>query len=137
MKPLSSCLIIFSCLVLSSQVSAKVYKWTDAQGQIHYSEQPSATQSNEVVKIKTGHSDPVSYATTSSTSAESSSAAAPTALPTKDPAACESARKNLVLLQNSTNVKVVDDKGQHRYLAGNEWQEKLDEARRVITEQCE
>lgn len=138
MKYLRSLIVILSCLAVSHQASAKVYKWTDKDGQVHYSEHPSATQSNEVIKPKTGHSDPVNYPAPSSAPAAESTeiTATPPPKPPKSPEACNVARKNQEILKTSVRVQVADDKGQLRYLLPEELKEKMTETNQIIEENC-
>lgn len=46
------------CLALSNSVMAKVYKWTDSNGKVHYSDKPIKQGDVEEVKIKTTKPDP-------------------------------------------------------------------------------
>lgn len=139
MKYIRPLLIIFSCLAISHQASAKVFKWTDEQGQIHYSEQPSTTQTNQLIKPKTGHSDPVYYSSSSASSAATEVTeitATPAPAPKKNPEACAVAKKNQSTLQTSVRVQVVDDAGKYHYLTPEELTAKKAEADRVIKEHC-
>jgi len=140
MKYARPLIAILSCFLISHQAYAKVYKWTDDKGQTHYSEHPAANQSNEVIKPKTGHSDPVSYSTaaTSSTSNDANTTtntAAP--LPAKDPERCAQARKNQNTLQTSSRIQIKDDKGEYHYLNPDELKQKMEEASKAIEESCD
>lgn len=139
MKYTNTLITLISCLLISHSAYAKVYKWTDDKGQVHYSEHPGANQTNEVIKPKTGHSDPVNYSTAAtSAAAEGSNTAAttPTAQPVKDAARCEQARKNQEILQRSSRIQMKDEKGELRYLNPDELKQKMDEASKAIEEDC-
>lgn len=140
MKYTNTLIALISCLLISHSAFAKVYKWTDDKGQVHYSEHPGANQTNEVIKPKTGHSDPVSYSTaatsTASTEGNNTAATTPTAQPVKDTERCEQARKNQDILQRSSRVQMKDEKGELRYLNPDELKQKMDEASKAIEESC-
>lgn len=127
---------MLSCLLLSHPASAKVYKWTDNNGQVHYTEHPSATQSNEVIKPKTGHSDPVEYKTNSAESQSSINSVPQTTRPRKDPEICTEARKQQTTLKTSTRVQVKDEKGQYRYLTPDELVSRMEAANKAIEVNC-
>ena len=128
---ISFVLSLCSVLACNQSLAAKLYKWTDAKGVTHFSEHPGANVSNEVIKPKTGHSDPVTYTTpTSSASINSSVANATAAL--KDPERCASARKNHETLKTFARIKVKGDDGEYRYLTPDEQKQKLVETNKAI-----
>ena len=125
------------CLFTCSQaLAAKVYKWVDSKGVVHYSAQPPATGRSEVIKPQTGHSEPVEY-TAPTQPGEKKEALSTQTGPQKDPERCESARKNEETLRSYTHIKIKGEDGEYRFLSPEEQQQKLDEANKAIDESCD
>jgi hypothetical protein len=124
------------CFVLacSHATADKLYKWTDDKGVTHYSQHPAANVKNEVIKPKTGHSDPVTYTVPTSTANANSSVDAKASL--KDPERCANARKNLETLKTFARIKVKETNGEFRYLTPDEQKQKISEANKAIEESC-
>jgi hypothetical protein len=124
--------------------SGKVYKWTDEKGLIHYSERPPLGTQTEIVKPEIGRSEPVNYGAPSDEKAEKAKEGTKlekkvddekSAL--KDPARCDSARKNLNVLKTYARIKLKGDDGEYRFLTPDEQKQKADEATKIIEESCE
>lgn len=117
---------LLAVLTTSAAVAARIYKWSDAQGQTHYGELPPIGRFAQALDIQTplGHSRPVgepvatSAASTSSNSqasainqGESDRRAQPISQTPQPP--CEIARQNLRYLQGSPgNRRFRDPSGQ-------------------------
>lgn len=131
-------MLSLSGLFIGNQAMAeKLYKWVDKDGITHFSEHPGANEKNEVIKPKTGHSDPVTYNTAApapSTGAKSSTADIKAAL--KDPERCASARKNQDMLKTFARIKIQGDNSEYRYLTPDEQKQKMSEASKAIEESC-
>ena len=126
------------CLLACNQaLAAKVYKWVDSKGVVHYSAQPPATGHAEVIKPQTGHSEPVEYTTPEKPGAKKEAAANQQTGIQKDPERCEAARKNEETLKSYTHIKVKGEDGEYRFLSPEEQQQKLDEANKAIEESCD
>ena len=130
--------IVFSlfCLLNCNLVLAeKLHKWIDANGVTHFSEHPPLNQKSEIIKPKTGHSDPVTYATAS---AANSSAGSQEASKTAslNPERCTAARKNQETLKTFTRIKIMGDNGEYRYLTPDEQKQQLKEAEAAISDSC-
>lgn len=121
--------------------SEKVYKWTDEKGLTHYSERPPLGTQTEIVKPEIGRSEPVNYGVPSDEKAKEGTKLEKkvddekSAL--KDPARCDSARKNLDTLKTYARIKIKGDDGEYRFLTPDEQKQKADEATKVIEESCE
>jgi hypothetical protein len=142
MKPIIPFMFSLSCLILSNTALAdKLYKWVDDQGVTHYSEHPPLNTANEVIKPKTGHSDPVTYtppAPAPVSAAEAKKAAeAEARAARKDPKRCAEARKNLETLKTFARIKIMGADGQYRYLTPDEQKQKLTESSKVVEESCD
>ncbi|RYZ80020.1 MAG: DUF4124 domain-containing protein [Proteobacteria bacterium] len=145
MKFAASIVFTLGCVIACNQsFAAKVYKWTDDKGVVHFSAQPPLNTQTQVIKPQiskgtpTGESaaseEPVSEASGKSSVA----ASAPAQLaPTKDPARCEVARKNEQSLKTYNRIKVQGEDGEFRFLSEEEKQQKMDEANAAIQESCE
>ncbi len=115
--------IIFLALAATSAAFAangQVYKWTDAQGVVHYSDAPPpTTQSNvQTMRVAGGVSTPSGTTATDPNAAAqqqpdqatqvAQNAAPPVSDHTHD---CANARSNLELLQSKFQVSVTDSTG--------------------------
>jgi len=128
----------FACLLASSSTFAaaeKVYKWTDAKGQTHYSQHPPLDTQTEVIKTQTGHSDPVNYDTGAAAKAEKKEETK--GAPAKDKERCEVARKNADTLKTYARIRVKGDDGEYRFITPDEQKQKLNEANKAIEESCD
>jgi len=140
---LTFCLLCLGLYNPSFATAEKVYKWTDAKGQTHYSQRPPLNTQTEVLKPETGHSDPVDYTRATTQDIQNQDAqkkevgAKPTPTKDKDPDRCNNARQNLETLQTHARIRTKGDDGEYRYLTPDEQQEKQEEANRVIEESCE
>jgi Tfp pilus assembly protein PilV len=114
--------IFFLALMATSTAfaaSGQVYKWTDAQGVVHYSDAPPPTTQSNVQTVRvTGGDRPHDVA--ASTSGEQNATQPPgqnQVAQNSPPAAadhskdCATARSNLELLQSKFQVTVTDSSG--------------------------
>lgn len=130
--------MISLCLLLAynQAMAEKMYKWIDEKGVTHYSQHPAANVKNEVIKPKTGHSDPVTYAIPTSTAVLNTNSSAAAKAAQKDPERCANARKNLETLRTFARIKVKGENGEYRYLTPDEQKQKMGEANKAIEESC-
>jgi hypothetical protein len=138
MKYAASLTLSFLCILACEQALAtkgKIYKWVDDQGVTHYSANPELNKPAEIIKPKTGHSDPVTYTTPTApvTKAEATAKQASQ----KDPERCEAARKNQTTLKTFSRIKTKGDDGEYYYLTPEEQKQRLDEAEQTVAESCE
>lgn len=136
----STLVISFASLLAYSSAFAaaeKVYKWTDAKGQTHYSQHPPLNTETEVIKPPTGHSDPVNYSATSTPKSPAEAKVEAKNAPPKDKVRCDAARKNAETLKTYAHIRMKGDDGEYRFLTPEEQQQKLDEANKAIEESCE
>lgn len=130
----------FVCLLACSSTFAaaeKVYKWTDAKGQTHYSQHPPLDTQTEVIKTQTGHSDPVNYTDAAATAAKAEKKEETKSAPAKDKERCEVARKNADTLKTYARIRVKGDDGEYHFITPDEQKQKLNEANKAIEESCE
>lgn len=132
-----SCSLLFLASSLAFSAPAKVYKWTDEKGQVHYSERPPLGTQAEAIKPETGHSEPVNYSVAADDKAKEEKKADSGKKALKDPERCDAARKNLDTLKTYARIRIKGDDGQLRYLTPDEQKQKTNEAAKAIEESCE
>lgn len=133
-----------------THAQSRVYRWTDADGNLVVSDRPPADASirYELVSPRTSRpSSPpaptgsASSGTESSTGGEASDAAPGAAGSTgpsvvKDPDICAAARSNLNTLETFARIRVRGADGEMRYLDESEKEAQRDEARALIRLHC-
>ncbi|NQD80478.1 DUF4124 domain-containing protein [Pseudomonas sp. CrR14] len=132
-------------LVLSSTAMAgQIYKWVDAQGVTHFSEQPPQGQQANTVNTATPPppAPEPKPAPTFKDIADPQQAAADAKVK-KEVAEqeaqrlkyCETQRNNLAQLENNPRVRV-EDGGEMRRLGEDERQQRIADSKKAITENC-
>ena len=134
-------------LSLSHSVSAEIYKWTDAQGNTHYSQTPSQGQENKATDVKNIATDIEMAAGT--LVGKSDTASAEPAKSDEMKKAEETGKKNMAkhksncekqksaLKQLLANPVIRWKSGEEeRILTASERQEKIDEFSSNIKEMC-
>lgn len=118
-------LIALLASVALSAAASDVYRWTDAQGQVHYGSTPPVGQEAELVPI---HDD-----RSTSTTGEPTPAAA---FDDERSAHCETARHNLEVLENTAIKEFLDPDGKVVRYSDEERREMVEEARAQIAYFC-
>ena len=132
-------------LVLSSTAMAgQIYKWVDAKGVTHFSEQPPQGQQANTVNTATPPppAPEPKPAPTFKDIADPQQAAADAKVK-KEVAEqeaqrlkyCETQRNNLAQLENNPRVRV-EDGGEMRRLGEDERQQRIADSKKAITENC-
>lgn len=161
MKMTTALAACFGMMLASSVACAgQFYKWTDAQGVTHYTEEPppaSATGTTEVKVSTKLPSGSQAAPDTAKKPADKGGKGAATAAgkkpgdgktpagdkPADDKAPgqyaerCKTLQANLQAMQEHARVKVADEKGETRVLTDEEKQSQLDETQRSIKAFCE
>lgn len=162
MKMTTALAACFGMMLASSVACAgQFYKWTDAQGVTHYTEEPppaSATGTTEVkvsTKLPSGSQAPADTTkkpadkagkgaatatgkkTDGKTPAAGDKPAADDKVPGQYAEKCKTLQANLQAMQDHARVKVADEKGETRVLTDEEKQSQLDETQRSIKAFCE
>lgn len=129
-----------AALASGSAIAAKdnVFTWTDDKGVVHYGERPPKDSQARQIKTRTGHSDPIP-ATTPNTQDKTSTTQAnsPVATTFKNPERCNTARKNLELLNTVARIKIADEAGVQRLLTDDEKAAQRIAMQEVIDQACE
>jgi hypothetical protein len=147
------CLAIF-LLLISFNSHAALHKWVDEEGKVHYSD----TAAPPSVKSQTLRQSAPAEANSSSTAAapksladleaeqrraeKEKSDAAQKAAKEQEQAAirkksCDDARNYLSGLENSPRVVTYDAQGERSYLDDNERQQRIEETRKTISNNCQ
>lgn len=138
-------------IALSAPVFAdEVYKWVDEEGVTHYGERAPADKDYSMVKTygevpsdaeeakqrleqqrtekKTAQEKSVDYAEQKKIADEQAKVRAEN---------CKGAKNNLKAIQENARVRILGEDGEFRYLSEDERQEKLIEAKTMISENCD
>ncbi|MCH9670479.1 MAG: DUF4124 domain-containing protein [Gammaproteobacteria bacterium] len=150
LNPLFFSLALCAALLAASvaNVEARIYKWVDAQGNVHFGERAPTGQKTEVVKTRRTHitddeaKDQLKSLTEKSTSSTQNNdlvkndQAQEDAVVAKRNENCEIAQKNLALLQGKNRVQAEGKDGAKFYLDEQAKQHKLDLSKKQIAEFC-
>lgn len=143
-------LILCTALCSATAFAAKIYKWVDNEGNVHYGERPPSEQAKEL-------SLPKSVTTPRGAPAEQGTSKGEGFLETLDKerkqqseeqakqaeeqkvrkANCAIARRQEATLAIGGRIAEVDEKGERRFLSDEDIQRKLQEAREAIKKWCD
>ncbi|MEO8778462.1 MAG: DUF4124 domain-containing protein [Rhodanobacter sp.] len=137
-------LIAVTLLLLAPLATAQVYKWTDAQGIVHYSEAPPAQGTKFSKVTTTGTAEPLSKPAAPANAEDSSasrtaSQPAPKALadtPANRKSLCASLQSNLATLQGSGPV-VMEKDGKPNALDAAQRKQQIDTAQAQYNQYCQ
>lgn len=150
-KALKVAAVAACCLSSSYVVAAKYYKWVDEKGVTHYSAQPPASGEGEVIKVKSGASSDKDAAMKRLEERRSrlQQDAKDRANPKTDEQAevdkknadivkknCKAYRKNLKVMTENSRVRMMDKNGEARVLPEEERQQKMQDAKKYIADNC-
>ncbi|AMC34505.1 DUF4124 domain-containing protein [Janthinobacterium sp. B9-8] len=115
---------IFIALLISGAAHAEIYKWKDAAGMMHYSDQPPKGNKAEVLKTKdlpvstmSAQRREASAASGVAVKASAPAASVPVAAKSeKDEKACKEAMARLSYLQGSKKFSSVNEKGKLEFM---------------------
>ncbi len=144
--PLLAILLAVACV---PGLAAGVYKWTDADGHIHYGDRPAPGTDSESLSIRAAPKpDPVQLEHAQKRDRllrimdeERKQKKARQAKQAKQQEqrqlACEKARKRLYDYQHASYLYDLDEKGEHVILDDNAHQKALDGAARAVAKYCD
>jgi hypothetical protein len=136
-----------STTVITTPANAEIYKWTDANGQVHYSATPprKKVKTKEIgneIKMAAGKFDPASVKPESDTeesdtdNTDDASQTDGKNKPTKERLAyCKTQRKNLALLENNKNIRWKSF-GKETELNDAQRKSKINQIKSQITSEC-
>ena len=124
--------------------ATKVYKWTDASGEVHYGEMPPDPKNAQVINV---HAGPERDQNTGN--AETKSAGNDTPAP-QDPAErlkkendqvvkenCKIYQQNLRAMENSARIREKDEGGNYHYLTPEQKAKRMKDAQDYIKQNCQ
>jgi len=132
-------LLAVSCLfVASACVAQQVYKWTDATGTIHYSEQPPPgdVKSERMTLAGATAGTPTIAEATAAADEVADSKALEKASDAQEERMCSIARQNLALLDSDARIASGSDVTTATQVIGEEREKARDEARSQIERYC-
>jgi hypothetical protein len=136
--------IIFTALS-SSLLASDVYKWTDAEGTIHYSDKKPSDISSKNMKIKTSKSTNTRISaqeqaqkldeTKSQQLATQAQKLQDDTVKRENDAMCQTLRDNLVKFKENSRIKI-NENGETRFLTPEEINTKTTEYNKIIEDKC-
>ena len=139
-------LISVSLLTSHAALAAKsgYYRWTDAEGEVHFSQKPPVGKAYEFIESQTGKRSAATESTNDSAMPppESEQDLSPDAkmevLPPKDPAICQQAKSNMQSLNAAgARIRATGKNGEVRYLTPEEIEVQKLRAQDAIKVHCE
>ncbi|GAB7125803.1 hypothetical protein JCM19000A_03100 [Silvimonas sp. JCM 19000] len=129
---------------LAVAAQAQIYKWKDADGSVHYSDQPptNAQTRSQVVNVKaqavSGYSAAKGNASAPANAASAVAASSPAqvAAAQKDPALCKQYSDRLNYLQTATKLQSINEKGNIEMLDANRRASETTIATQNIAKYC-
>ena len=102
--PSAALTLLIGLTALGAQAAERVYKWVDAQGVVHYGQQPPPETRSEAIKVQKGYSTADPDAAAELTEEQKKAAA--------DAETCRVASDNYKTLSSTGEVKRVDEYGE-------------------------
>ncbi len=147
-KPETLITVIFTaliCLSFQSPGYAKVYKWVDENGQVHYGEQPGNAEA-ERVTIRKNETTKSRTIKKSENDAEAKAEAKPTAEPPKlvekkistkeKHRLCKEAKDDIAVINSRGQMREINEKGEYVYLPDEQKQQLLATAKKKARKYC-
>ena len=141
--------MFFCALILSVHVQADLYKWTDGQGKVHYSDQPPTVKAQVIKNSAAGQADTTAQATQSLDAKdqayqkrrkEAEDARAKAEKEAEQARVqrenCAKARSNLSTLQNNPRVYSTDAAGQRTYMDDSARARELASSQKAVSDFC-
>lgn len=141
--------MFLGALAVMANAQAELYKWTDAQGKVHYTDQPPTVKAQVLKNSDAGQADITSQATQSLDAREQAFQKrrkdADDARVKADQEAerarverenCAKARNNLSTLQNSPRVYSTDAAGQRTYMDDDARARQLAQTQKAVSDFC-
>lgn len=136
-------------LAIAGHAHADLYKWTDAQGKVHYTDQPPTMNAQSIKPAQAGQAETTTQATKSLNEQDQAykkrREEAEQARLKADKEAeqariqrenCDKARSNLTTLQNSSRVYTTNSAGQRAYMNDAARSEALANSQKAVSDFC-
>jgi hypothetical protein len=146
-------LAFLALAIISLNAHAALHKWVDANGEVHYSDTVPPDVAGQTVRNMSGKGQENAPATYSSKSVAEREAEMKKAKQTKEEAAqkkaqqeadaetrkrnCASARENARTLEEAGRIVTYDQNGERVYLDDEARAQRLEEARKAISANCD
>lgn len=149
MKILSALTALF--LLYAAPAAAEMYRWVDAQGKVHYSDQPPAEQSKSSKTLnipnqpaapaaesgKSWQEKELDFKKRKAAAAEAETKKKKEADDAKAKAEnCDKSRKNLKALEEGGRINTYDDKGNRTVMDDAQRAKAMNDAKKAISEWC-
>jgi len=140
-------LLISTAVLITTAQAAGMYKWTDEQGNIHYTQQPPRDKEYEKMKVDKAPrsaNTPSTPSSSATSGGSGQSSGEPASTTVDDELAknaeirkknCEAAKKNLQVFQVYRRVKGED--GKVRVVSEKEREEQIQRSKDAIKEFCD
>jgi|SRR5579859_6189428 len=128
-----------TCLVIGPALAdTPIYKWVDAQGQVHYSTVPHSDKAQQLAIQNTSTPNAGTSVTPApgSATADTVGDAKLTQPQASDSAACQAAREELAKYLHADKLYSADAKGNKIELSGADKQKALNAARAYVSQAC-
>ena len=149
-KLVTATLCVVICMGSGTGLAGKIYKWTDAEGNVHYGSEKPADTAAEKMKVDTSKTgvDRGAKALADIRQKEDDEAQRikEQGIPAQPPVPslsmkevkqrCAAARQDLATIQSRGQLRERDDKGNTRYLGEQEKQQRIKAAKQRIREYC-
>jgi hypothetical protein len=142
-------LLFLGALAFTAHADAGLYKWTDSQGKVHYSDQPPTANAQAIKNPAEGQAEATTQATESLNSKEQAyqkrrkEAEDARAKAEKEAEQariqrenCAKARNNLSTLQNTPRVYTTNTAGQRTYMDDSARANALANSQKAVSEFC-
>lgn len=136
-------------MAFAAHAHAELYKWTDGQGKVHYTDQPPTVNAQTIKGTPAGQAETTNQATQSLNAKdqayqkrrkEAEEARAKTEKEAEQARAqrenCDKARKNLSTLQNSPRVYTTDAAGQRTYMDDATRASSMANSQKAVSDFC-
>lgn len=146
MSQLSRITFTILLLVLSFTSNAQIYKWTDSEGKVHYSDKKPAGSGAESIKVRTqkNSSSPANaqeqaQALEQKQQQELEAKAEnlqKSAEQRQNDKRCQALRDNLKKIRENSRIKIKGDDGELRYLSPEEIDERKRDYQEMLAQSC-
>jgi len=130
--------------------AGQIYKWTDAEGKVHYGSEKPADAAGEKMKVDTSRTGVNSGAEAldklKQETDDKAEKVKEEGVPEKPPVPslpmkevkrrCQAARQDLATIQSRGQLRERDEKGETRYVSNKEKQQRIKQANKQIREYC-
>ena len=126
--PVIAAAICVAAITMTVHASEKVYKWTDAEGVVHYGQQPPTATESEAIKVQKGYST-AAEADPEELSEEQKKVRQQAEI-------CRAATQNFNALSGEGEVEQADEYGNVHTLSKEQRAEQTERAKAAMEQNC-